>query len=323
MGIYEKRPLSSKVSVIGAGNVGSTFAFSLMLSGLAREIVIIDRNEQKANGECMDISHGMSLTHPVQIRSGDYESCAGSDIVVITAGANQKPGQSRIALVEANAAIFKEIIPNIVKYAKDAILVVVTNPVDILTYVTLKISGLPKSRVIGSGTVLDTSRFKYLISRHCNVDPRNVHAYIIGEHGDSELPVWSNANIGGISLDRYCIACKNFSNCGGKMEWENIFNEVKNAAYKIIEAKGASYYAVGLAIVRIVEAILRDENSILPVSSLISDYYGVDDICLSIPSIVNINGIEQLLRLDLSQEEQSGFQQSAASLRQVVNAIKF
>lgn len=317
------KTIKPKVSIIGAGNVGSTFAFALMIRGIAREIVIIDRNEKKAAGECMDLNHGMSFTHPATIYSADYDGCLDSDIVVITAGAKQKPGQTRIDLVQSNVNIFKKIIPNIIKYAKGAILLVVTNPVDILTYVTLKISGFPNNRVIGSGTVLDTSRFRYLISEHCRVDPRNVHAYIIGEHGDTELPVWSNASIGGMKIEKYCPTCKNFSHCNREKELGKIFDEVKNAAYKIIETKGATHYAIALALVRITEAMLRDENSVLPVSTLIKDYYDVHDVCLSLPSIVNKNGVEQFLKIELSSKEEKEFKHSAQTVRGIIKSINF
>lgn len=313
----------SKVAIIGAGNVGSTFAFSLMLSGLAREIALIDRNELRARGECMDLNHGLSLTHPTKIYSSGYGGCQDADIVVITAGAKQKPGQTRMDLIQVNTEIFKEIIPKITKYGRNAILLVVSNPVDILTYVTLKISGLSPHKVIGSGTVLDTSRFRYLISEHCGVDPRNVHAYIIGEHGDTELPVWSNANIGGMILAKYCPMCNKHSHCDRKKELTNIFEEVKNSAYKIIEAKGATYYGIALALVRIVEAMLRDENSVLPVSTLINDYYGANDVCLSIPSLVNRNGVERFLNLELSTEEQKQFRHSANTLKEIIKNINF
>jgi L-lactate dehydrogenase len=315
--------LRPKVAIIGAGNVGSTFAFSLMISGLAREIALIDRNEIKARGECMDLNHGLSLAHPTKIYSSGYEGCRDADIVVITAGAKQKPGQTRMDLIQANTEIFKEIIPKITKYGRNAILLVVSNPVDVLTYVTLKISGFPPHKVVGSGTVLDTSRFRYLISEHCGVDPRNVHAYIIGEHGDTELPVWSNANIGGMILAKYCPMCSRHDHCDRKKELAEIFEEVKSSAYKIIEAKGATYYAIALALVRIVEAMLRDENSVLPVSTLINDYYGADDICLSIPSLVNRNGVERFLNLELSTEEQKQFRHSANTLKEAIKNINF
>lgn len=311
-----------KVSVIGAGNVGSSFAFALMIRGVAREIVIVDKNAEKAKGECMDLNHGMSFTHPTKVYSAGYEGCKDSDIVVITAGAKQKPGQSRVDLVQANTDIFKEIVPEILKYSKDAIMVVVTNPVDILSYVTMKISGIPSNKVVGSGTVLDTSRFRFLLSQHCEVDPRNVHAYIIGEHGDTELPVWSNATIGGMEIGKYCPTCKNFNNCKREEELEGIFEEVKNSAYKIIETKGATYYAIALALVRIVETILRDENSVLPVSTLINDYYGVDDVYLGVPSKLNKHGVEQFLRIELSEKEQSLLLRSADSLKDIIKNIK-
>ncbi len=310
-----------KVSIIGAGNVGSTYAFALTMRGLAREIVIVDLNKKKAEGECMDINHGLSLAYPAEIRAGGYPECADSDLVVITAGAKQKPGQSRVDLVQANTEIFKKIIPEVTKYAQDAVVLVVTNPVDILTYVTLKISGLPKNRVFGSGTVLDTSRFRYLISEHCEVDPRNVHAYIIGEHGDSELPVWSNADIGGMHIEKYCPLCRNFDHCRREEKLDEIFQNVKDAAYKIIDAKGATYYAIALALVRITEAILRDENSILPISTLISGYYGIDDVCLGIPSIVNKTGVEHFLKLELSESEQKAFVHSAETLKKIIKQI--
>ncbi len=310
----------SKVAIIGCGNVGSTFAFSLMISSIAREIVLVDRNERRAKGECMDLNHGASFVQPVNIYSAGYEGCKNADVVVITAGAKQKVGQTRIDLVQANAEIFRDIIPKIAKHADNAILLVVTNPMDILTYITLKISGFPSSRVMGSGTVLDSSRFRYLISEHCNVDPRNVHAYIIGEHGDTELPVWSHANIGGMVLAQYCPICN--SSCNHRKELKNIFEDVKSAAYKIIEAKGATYYAIGLALVRIVQSILRDENSVLPVSTLINDYCGINDVCLSIPSVVNRNGVEKFLKLDLSRKEQEQFKHSAEILKDIIKKIR-
>jgi len=314
----DQKALKPKVAVIGCGNVGSTFAFSLMISGLAREIVLIDRNQERAKGECMDLNHGASFVRPVKISSAGYEGCQGADVVVITAGAKQRPGQTRIDLVKVNVDIFKEIIPEIMKYAKGAILLVVSNPMDILTYAALRISGLPKNMVMGSGTVLDSSRLKYLISEHCRVDPRNVHAYIIGEHGDAELPVWSNANIGGMVLSRYCPTCDRHADCDYKMELGDIFKNVRDAAYRIIETKGATYYAIGLALVRIVEAVLRDENSVLPVSTLISDYYEIDDVCLSIPSMVNKKGVEKFLKQELSPAEQEGLRRSADTLKDII-----
>jgi len=313
------KSLKPKIAIIGAGNVGSTFAFSLMISGLAREIVLIDKNEFLAKGECMDLNHGLSFAHPTKIYAAGFEGCKNADVVVITAGANQKPGQSRTDLVKENVAIFKEIIPAISKHTKDSILLVVTNPVDILTYVTLKLSGLPSNRVIGSGTVLDTARFKYMISEYCKVDPGNIHAYIIGEHGETELPLWSDASIGGMAIEKYCSDYAGLANA--KNELAEIFEEVKNAAYLIIDAKGATNYSIALSLVKITRSILRDENSILPVSTLITDYCGISDVCISIPSHVSINGVDHYLKLKLSDQEQKLFKHSANTLKKLIKTI--
>jgi len=311
--------LKPKIAIIGAGNVGSTFAFSLMISGLAREIVLVDINKLLAKGECMDLNHGISFAHPTKIYAAGFEGCEDADIVVITAGANQKPGQTRIDLVQKNMEIFKNIIPAISKYAKDAILLVVTNPVDILTYATLKLSGLPPHRVIGSGTVLDTARLKYMISEYSKVDPGNIHAYIIGEHGDTELPVWSNATIAGMPVDIYCSIYSERRNA--KFELDEIFEKVKNSAYQIIQAKGATNYSIALTLVKITRSIVRNENSILPVSTLISDYYGISDVCISIPSLVNLKGVEQYIKLELSQHEQELFIHSANTLKKFISTF--
>jgi len=311
--------LKPKIAIIGAGHVGSTFAFSLMLSGLAREIVLIDQNESLAVGECMDLNQGVSFAHPTKIYPAGFEGCENADIVVITAGANQKPTETRMDLVQKNVAIFKEIVPAVAKHTKDAILLVVTNPVDILTYVTLKLSGFPANRVIGSGTVLDTARLKYMISDYAQVDTNNIHAYIIGEHGDTELPVWSNATIGGMDIETYCSEYAQQGNA--KNELKEIFQKVKNSAYEIIKRKGATNYSIALSLVKITRAILRDENSILPVSTLISDYYGISDVCISIPSIVNKQGVEQYVKIDLSDEEQELFKHSANTLKGFIKGI--
>ena len=313
--------LKPKIAIVGAGNVGSTFAFALMISGLAREIVLIDKNESLANGECMDLNHGLSFTHPTKIYAAGFEACEDADIVVITAGTNQKPNETRTDLVTKNVAIFKEIIPAIAKYATDAILLVVTNPVDILTYVTLKLSGFPPNRVIGSGTVLDTARLKYMISDYAKIDPGNIHAYIIGEHGDTELPVWSNATIGGMDAETFCSEYAKHGNA--KNELKEIFLKVKNSAYEIIQRKGATNYSIALSLVKITKAILRDENTILPVSTLITDFYGISDVCISIPSMVNIQGVEQYIDIDLSVEELALFRHSANTLKEFINTIEF
>jgi L-lactate dehydrogenase len=307
-----------KIAVIGAGFVGSTTAFTLMQSGLVSELALIDISNEKAEGEAMDMNHGMPFVHPVKIHQGTYSDCADADIVIITAGANQKPGETRMDLVQKNTVIFKSIIQEVVKFNKDCILLVVTNPVDILTYVTYKISGFPKNKVIGSGTVLDTARFKYLLGNHVGVDSRNVHAYIIGEHGDTEVPAWSMTNIAGIPMDKYCDNCKSCDNSSSR---NKIFQDVKNAAYEIIKRKGATYYAVALAVKRIVEAIIRDENSILTVSSILEGQYGLNDVCLSLPSVVNRNGLERIIDLPLSLEENRLLIDSGNSLKEVIGKL--
>jgi len=265
----------------------------------------------------MDLNHGLSFVQPSRIYVGDCSDCKNADIVVVTAGAGQKPGETRLDLVRKNTDIFKDIIPEIVRYNPRTLLIV-SNPVDVLTYVALKVSQYPINRVIGSGTTLDTARFRYLLSRHCGVDPRNIHAYIIGEHGDSEVPVWSQANIAGVSLRQHCPVCRR--KCL-ESEREEIFNQVKNAAYEIIERKGATYFAIGLAVVRIVGSILRDENSVLTVSTLVDSYYDVSDVCLSVPVILNRNGISKILKIGLDESEVEKLKTSATVLRNVIKTL--
>ncbi|MFW6035156.1 MAG: L-lactate dehydrogenase [Halothermotrichaceae bacterium] len=311
--------MKDKVVIIGAGYVGATTAYAVMNKGLASEVVLIDLDKDKAEGEAMDLNHGASFVKPVRIKSGGYEECRDARLVIITAGANQKPGETRLDLVKKNTAVFKDIIPRITEYTTDAILLVVTNPVDILTYVTHKISGLPASQVMGSGTVLDTSRFKYLLSEHCNISPKNVHAYIIGEHGDHEVAAWSRTNIAGVTFENYCIICGN--KCGNTQFKNDMGKKVKNAAYEIIEKKDATYYAVGLAVARIVESIFRDENSILTVSTILSGEYGLKDVALSLPSIVGAGGIEKVLNFELAENEAKGFKEAAAVLKDIIKNL--
>jgi L-lactate dehydrogenase len=309
----------AKVAVVGVGSVGASFAYSLVIHGLVSEISLIDVNAEKARGEAMDLEHGMPFVQPARINAGDYRECKDADIVVIAAGAAQKPGESRLDLVKKNAAIFKQVIPKITEHNDQCLLLVATNPVDIMTYVSLKLSGFPPNRVIGSGTILDTARLRSLLGEHFKIDPRNVHAYIIGEHGDSEVPVWSSASIAGVEIKKYCPIC------GMKYEQQyldKIFEQVKNAAYQIINLKGATYYAIGLGLTRIVESIIRDENAILTVSSLLHDYYGVSNLCLSVPSIVNKNGVIQTIKLPLEEAEIKMFQKSAALMEKVIHSLR-
>jgi len=314
---YSRPP---KVAIIGAGFVGSSFAYSLMIHGTVSEIVLIDVDKKRAEGEAMDLNHGVSFVQPVRVWAGDYQDCQDADIVVLTAGLAQKPGQSRLDLVASNVGIFKQIIPQIKQYNTTGILLVATNPVDLMTYTALKLSGFPSNRVIGSGTILDTSRLRYVLGEHLKVDPRNVHAYIIGEHGDSEVPAWSLASVGGTRLKDYTAVL------GQKLDDQflnTMFEQVKNAAYQIIELKGRTYYAIGLGLTRIVESIIRDENAILTVSSLLHDYYGIDDICLSVPTIVNRNGVREVLKLPLTDEETVKLQDSAAAMKNILKSLTF
>lgn len=308
-----------KVAVIGTGFVGSTFAYTLMMHGLVSEILLIDIDRKRAEGEAMDLNHGLSFVRPVKIWAGDYSDCEDADIIMISAGAAQRPDEKRLELVHRNFEVFKDIVPQVTRYNKNGIFLITTNPVDIMTYATIKLSGYPPQRVIGSGTILDTSRFRYILGEHLGIDPRNVHAYIIGEHGDSEVPVWSLTNIAGTPLQHFCSERE--PKCDAPF-LNNLFEKVKNAAYEIIERKGRTYYAIGLGLARIVEAILRDENAILTVSSLLRDYYGVSDICLSVPSIVNRNGVTSTLKFPLSQNEIESFQKSASTLKQIAESLE-
>jgi L-lactate dehydrogenase len=309
----------TKISIIGAGNVGSTFAYTLMLSGLASDIVLVDINKKKSEGEVMDLNHAMPFSSPANISSGNYDDCKSSDIVVITAGLAQKPGETRLQLVEKNMEIFKTVVPAISKAAPEAIIIVVSNPVDILTYVTLKVSGLPKERVIGSGTTLDTARFHFELGNAFGIDPRNVHAYIIGEHGDSEVPIWSLANVAGVRLTDFCPLCgMNYD----QKAMDKLFEKTKTAAYKIIEAKGATYYAIASGTLQIVESILRNEKSIMTVSTFVEDYYGVSDVCISIPAIISRDGIKEFIKLALSDDEADAFRRSAKILKDIIFSLK-
>ncbi|MBN1848131.1 MAG: L-lactate dehydrogenase [Deltaproteobacteria bacterium] len=307
-----------KVVVVGAGQVGATFSFALMSSGLASHIILVDIHPELAEGHSMDLNHGLSFVQPTIIQSGDYSECKGADVVVVTAGAAQKEGESRLDLVRKNAGIFKEIIPQITAH-DPGILLIVSNPVDVLTYVALKVSGYAMNRVIGSGTSLDTARFRFLLSRHCKVDPRNVHAYIIGEHGDSEVPLWSLVNIAGVPFLDYCPVCG--KNCSPH-EREDIFKQVKNAAYEIITKKGYTNFAIALALVRIVGSIIRNENSVLTVSTLLDHYHGIKDVCLSIPVILNRNGVFKQVPVVMNETETKALQSSAKTLKEVIDELE-
>lgn len=309
-----------KVAVIGCGFVGSSSAFCLMQSGLFSEMVLLDVNKDRAEGEALDIAHGVPLTRPMKIYAGDYDDIVDAAIIVITAGANQKPGETRLDLVKKNVEIFKTIIPEIADRHCMGMLLVVSNPVDILTFAALKISGFPKSRVIGSGTVLDTSRLKHLLGEHLGVDSRSVHAFIIGEHGDSEIAAFSSANVSGIPVHEFCELRGFYHHEKATKEFAE---KVKNSAYVIIDKKQATYYGIAMAVKRICEVILRDEKSILPISTLMEGAYGIRDVVLSMPSIVGKDGVEMQVPIALSEQELKSLQESADLLKEVIDGISF
>lgn len=307
-----------KAAIIGCGFVGSATAFALMQSRLFSEIVLIDVNFDKADGEAMDIAHGVPFAGQMTIYAGDYRDAADAAIIIITAGANQKPGETRLDLVQKNVGIFKSIIPEITKQDFQGILLIVTNPVDILTYAALKLSGLPEHRVIGSGTVLDTARLKYALSEHLGVDSRSVHAFMIGEHGDSEIAAWSSTNVSGIPLHDFCEMRGYFDH---EETMDRIAEEVKNSAYEIIEKKQATYYGIAMSVRRICECILRDEKSILPVSSVMHGAYGMEGIALSMPAIVGAEGVETHVPIALNVEEINALQDSAKMLQEIAAGL--
>ena len=309
-----------KVAIIGCGFVGSSSAFALMQSGLFSEMVLIDADVNRAEGEALDISHGLPFAKPMKIYAGSYEDIADAAIVIVTAGAGQKPGETRLDLVKKNVEIFKSIIPEIAKQDFNGILLIVANPVDILTYVAAKLSKLPQGSVFGSGTVLDSARLKYLLGEHLDVDNRSVHAFIIGEHGDSEMAAWSSANVSGIPLNDFCEMRGYFKH---EESMKKILEEVKNSAYEIIEKKHATYYGIAMSVRRICEAIIRDEKSILPVSSIQKGEYGIENVALSIPAIVGREGVEKVVPIKLSDTEKEELIKSANTLKNVLGTVEF
>lgn len=309
-----------KAAIVGCGFVGSSSAFTLMESGLFSELVLIDVDKERAQGEALDISHGLPFAKPMRIYAGDYSDIADASIIIVTAGAGQKPGETRLDLVRKNLNIFKSIIPQITEYNTEGILLIVANPVDILTYAAAKISGFPSNRVFGSGTVLDTARLKYLIGEHLGVDSRNVHACIIGEHGDSEIAAWSSANVSGVPLNDFC-EMRGYYDHDESMA--RLHERVKNSAYEIIEKKKATYYGIARSVRRICEAIVRDEKSILPVSGVQdgnSGIEGIEGVALSLPAIVGKNGLEYRVQLSLDENEEKALRESAATLKSVLDA---
>jgi L-lactate dehydrogenase len=307
----------TKIALIGTGFVGSSYAYAVLNQGLANELVLIDINKKKAEGDAMDLNHALPFGSPMRIWAGDYSDCRDADLVVITAGANQQPGETRLDLVDKNAKIFQSIIGEVMKSGFDGLFLVATNPVDILSYATWKYSGMPAHRVIGSGTILDTARLRYLLGEAYQVNPQNVHAYIIGEHGDTELPVWSHAHIGTRPISDYLRD----GSGPNQDELEQIFVNVRDAAYHIIERKGATYYGIAMGLARLTRAILNDENSVLTVSTLLRGEYGLKDIYIGVPAVVNRSGIREVIELNLQEQELEKLHHSAQVLSQVLKKV--
>ncbi|MDO4778569.1 MAG: L-lactate dehydrogenase [Tissierellia bacterium] len=303
----------NKIILIGDGQVGSSYAFAVTLLGIGRELGIIDIDEKKAEGDAMDLSDALSFTAPKKIYKADYSDCKDAAIVVITAGMAQKPGETRLDLVDKNLKLFKDMVGKVVDSGFEGIFLVATNPVDILSYATWKFSGFPAHKVMGSGTTLDSSRFRKEIAELTEVDPRSVHAYIMGEHGDTEFAVWSHANIGGLPINEWVK-----SNEADELALLESFNKVKNAAYEIIERKKATYYGIATALARITKAILYDENSIYSVSSLMQGEYGLDDVYIGSPAIINRSGVRHAVEIPLTDTEKERMQYSASVLKNII-----
>lgn len=312
----------NKIAIIGAGSVGATIAYACLIRGVGKQIVLHDVNRKKVDAQVLDLNHGLQFVPMASVEgSDDLNICAGARAIVITAGAKQKPGQSRMELLGANVGICRQLVPELMRIAPPgAILLMVSNPVDVLTYVAMKLSGLDRSRVFGSGTVLDSSRFRFLIARRCNVAVQNVHAYIAGEHGDSEIPLWSSAHIANCPLSEWAVPGHGKLTVRDRTE---IFQNVKNAAYNIVEGKGATNYAIGLATARILEAVVHDENRVLPISALVENFHDISDVCLSLPCIVNHHGAGALLPIRLNPAEEAGLKNSAATIQQAIRSVGF
>lgn len=308
-----------RIGIVGVGHVGATTAYALLMSGLAAELVLIDQDERRASGEAMDLNHAVPFTHPTRVWAGDYADLEPALITIIAAGVGQQPGETRLDLLQRNANVFRDVVPRVIRSNPDGILLIATNPVDILSYLAWKLSARPPHQVIGSGTILDTARFRYLLSEHYGVDPRSVHAHIIGEHGDSEIPVWSLTNIAGVQLRTYVAAQGSIYDDNAM---QRLFERTRDAAYEIIRGKGATYYAVAAGLVRIVESIVRNQHTVLSVSNLVEDAYGVSDVYLSLPAVIGRTGVERMVRLPLNEQETTGLQQSAEILKSSIGQLR-
>lgn len=312
---------NNRVVIVGTGFVGMSYAYALVNQGAVEEIILIDVDEKKAVGEAMDLNHGLAFApRKMLIRAGSYDDCKDARLVVITAGVNQKDGETRIDLLNRNAKIMKSVVSQIMASAFDGIILVATNPVDILTYVVWKASGLPSSRVIGSGTSLDTARLRYEVSKYINIDVRNIHAYILGEHGDSEFVCWSNAYVGVKPLKDVIDSMPNHIKFS---DLDQIYLDVKNAAYNIISRKQATYYGIGMALVRITKAIFNNENGIMTISVLNDHTYDIDNIYIGLPAVINKHGIDHIVKLNLNNLEHASLKKSSNILKTVIDKMDF
>lgn len=319
---HEPAQRRNKIGIVGAGRVGTTIAYAALIRGVAKQVSIYGRTQSRVEAEVLDLNHGLMFVPMASVEgSADIEVLAGSDVVVVTAGATQVSGQTRMDLAGANAAICRDLLPRIQRVAPNALILMVTNPVDVMTQIALKITGHEYACVFGSGTVLDSSRFRFLLAKHFGVSVQSVHAYIAGEHGDSEIPLWSSANIGNVLLDQWHV--KGYGQLLGPEEKRGIFDEVKNAGYKVLKGKGSTNYAIGLATVSILEAIFHDEGRVLPVSSMVEDYRGISNVCLSVPAILDRCGVESVIPLPMTAEEEAGLKASAERIKHVVESLGY
>nr|MDD4475144.1 L-lactate dehydrogenase [Eubacteriales bacterium] len=310
--------MGKKISILGVGNVGASTAFSLTLSGIASQIVLVDINKAKAQGEALDLIQGTPFSAPVDVYSGEYEDTKGSDVVIVALGIARKPGQSRLDLAQTNVNIVKSVMPEVVKYAPDAVYVVISNPVDILTYTIIKTTGLPASRVIGSGTMLDTARLRTRIAEYVDLNPKNIHAYVYGEHGDSSMIPWSLTSIAGMQMKTYCKNVLGKEDMFSKTDLDEIEHDMRTGGAKVIGLKGATYYAIAASVHQIVECIFQNIDTVLTVSSMINDRYGINDVCLSLPFVVGVNGISREINPPLLPIEEEQLRNSANVLKGLI-----